>query len=187
MKRKQDELDLDAIVARYRPIVGFRVKRAFGPANPDWEDIVNEILADVIVKIRNGEFEGRSTIGTFIYTIASRRIVDYIRLKTKHLRYAPEPPPLPDPQELAELGENAERLARAIDKLKPRFKEVLYLYYFQELSREEVARRLGLTPRRVSERVNYAHKLLRKLLQQEDFFQLSGSRPTKVRKTENDE
>ena len=93
----------------------------------------------------------------------------------------------PDPQELAELGEKAERLARAIDKLKPRFKEVLYLYYFQELSREEVARRLGLTPRRVSERVNYAHKLLRKLLQQEDFFQLSGSRPTKVRKTENDE
>lgn len=187
MKRKQEELDLDAIVARYRPIVGFRVKRALGPANPDWEDIVNEILADAIVKIRNGEFEGRSTIGTFIYTIASRRIVDYIRLKTKHLRHAPEPLPLPDPQELAELGEKAERLARAIDKLKPRFKEILYLYYFQELSREEVARRLGLTPRRVSERVNYAHKLLRKLLQQDDFFQLSGPRSTKVMKVFHDD
>lgn len=186
MKRNDEELDLDAIVARYRPIVGFRVKRALGPANPDWEDVVNEIMADVIAKVRSGEFEGRSSIGTFIYTIASRRIVDFIRLKTKPLRHAPEPAPLPDPEELAERRESAELLARAIDKLKPRFKEVLYLYYFRELPREEVARRLGLTPRRVSERVNYAHKLLRKLLQ-DDFFHFSGSRATKVSKGTDDE
>lgn len=186
MEPKDETFDLDAVVARYRPIVGFRVKRALGPANQDWEDVANEIMADVIDKIRSDEFEGRSSLGTFIYTITSRRIVDYIRLKTKVLRHAPEPQPSPDPQELAEMGEKAEVIARALDRLKPRFKEVLYLYYFQEIPREEVARRLGLTPRRVSERINYAHKLLRKLLQ-EDFFHLSGVRTTKGRKGTGDE
>jgi len=186
MTRNDEPIDLDALVARYRPIVGFRVKRALGPANQDWEDVVNEILADVIVKIRGGAFEGRSSIGTFIYTITSRRIVDYIRLKTKVLRHAPEPPPAPDPREQAEMSENARVVARALDRLKPRFKEVLYLYYFQELSREDVARRLGLSPRRVSERVNYAHKLLRRLLR-EDFFHLSAPPTTKGRKGTGDE
>ena len=75
---------------------------------------------------------------------------------------------------------------RALDKLKPRFREVLFLYYYQDFTREEVARRLGLTPRRVSERVNYAHKLLRKLLR-DDIFHFSAPRTTKVSKGTGDE
>jgi RNA polymerase sigma-70 factor (ECF subfamily) len=180
MTRKDEPIDLDALVARYRPIVGFRVKRALGPANQDWEDVADEILADVIAKIRSGAFEGRSSIGTFIYTITSRRIVDYIRFKTKVLRHAPEPSPPPDPREQAERDESARAVADALDRLKPRFRELLYLYYFQELSRDEVARRLGVTPRRVSERINYAHKLLRRVLR-EDFSQLSPAPPTKAK------
>jgi len=46
--------------------------------------------------------------------------------------------------------------------LKPKYRDVLYFYYYQELSREEVAARLGISPRKVSELVNYALKLLRK-------------------------
>jgi RNA polymerase sigma-70 factor (ECF subfamily) len=56
-------------------------------------------------------------------------------------------------------------MAEAIRKLKPKYREVLYLYYYKELSREEVAQKLGITTRRVSERVNYSQKLLKKLIQ----------------------
>ena len=178
MSPKDEPIDLDAVVARYRPIVGFRVMRALGPANQDWEDVADEIMADAIAKIRSGAFEGRSSIGTFIYTIASRRIVDYIRFRTKVLRGAPEPAPEPDPQEQAERSENARVVAEALDRLKPRFRELLYLAYFQELPREDIARRLGVSPRRVSERINYAHKLLREILRQ-DFSRLSAAPPTK--------
>ena len=164
MNKKAPEIDLAAVVAQYRPVISFRVKKALGSANPDWEDVVNEILTQAIEKVQGGEFRGESSIGTFIYTIASRRIIDYIRQKTRVLKHAPEPIPYPDPHESVESRERAEQISEVIRHLKPKFQKVIYLYYYQELPREEVARELGISPRRVSERVNYALKLVRKSL-----------------------
>jgi RNA polymerase sigma-70 factor, ECF subfamily len=161
---KPVDLDLDEIIRKYRPIVSFRVRRSIGGQIPDWEDIVNEIMVNAIEKIRTGGFRGDSSIGTFIFTITSRRIIDFIRQKTKTLKYAPEPDAFPMPHEYVEDRERAQHLAGMLEKLKPKYKEILYLYYYKELSRDEVARRLGITPRRVSERVNYAQKLLRKMM-----------------------
>jgi RNA polymerase sigma-70 factor (ECF subfamily) len=166
MRKGKDDIDLDEIVAKYRPIVGFRVKKSIGVQTPEWEDVVNEIMVNVFEKLNKGEFRGESSIGTFIYTITSRRIIDFIRSKSRVLKHAPEPNPYASPQENIENKERAEWLATAIGKLKPKYKEVLFLYYYQDLSREEVAKRLGITPRRVSERVNYAQKLLRKILKE---------------------
>ncbi len=166
MKKGLRDIDLDEIVAKYRPVVSFRVKKSIGVQTPEWEDVVNEIMVNVIEKLKKGEFRGESSIGTFIYTITSRRIIDFIRSKSKVLKHAPEPNPYASPEENIENKEKAEWIARAIEKLKPKYKEVLYLYYFKDLSREEVAKKLNITPRRVSERVNYAQKLLRKILKE---------------------
>ncbi|MBM3296103.1 MAG: sigma-70 family RNA polymerase sigma factor [Candidatus Aminicenantes bacterium] len=154
--------DHDALLAQYRPVVSFRVRRALGGDIPDWEDVVNEILTQVLEKVRNGEFRGECSLGTFIYTVTSRRIVDFIRQKTKILRNGPEPAEPLDPQESLESREKSDQLVRHIRTLKPKYRDVLFLFYFQELKREEVARRLGITPAKVSERLHYAQKLLRK-------------------------
>lgn len=166
MEKRSKDLDLDAIVAKYRPVVSFRVKKSIGVKTPDWEDVVNEIMINVVEKLKKGEFRGDSSIGTFIYTITSRRIVDFIRKKSKVLKHAPESDPYLSPQEHVENRERAKWIADSIEKLKPKYKEVLYLYYYQEFSREEVAKKLNISPRRVSERVNYAQKLLRKVLKE---------------------
>ena len=151
-------------VLKYRSVISFRVKKALGGSNPDWEDVVNEILTQAIEKVRSGEFRGDSSIGTFLYVITSRRIIDYIRQKTRVLKHAPEPHPLPDPHEAVEAQERARHVASVVSGLKPKFRDVLYLYYYKDLSRDEVARELDITPRRVSERVNYAIKLIRKAI-----------------------
>lgn len=164
MSKTTHDLDLDEIVTQYRPIVSFRVKRSLGTYTPDWEDIVNEIMVNVIEKIESGKFRGESTVGTFIYTITSRRIIDFIRQKSKVLKYAPEPDPFPSPYDQVENKEKSLVIAEKIEKLKPKYKEILYLYYYKELSREEVAKRLNISPRRVSERVNYAQKLLKNMI-----------------------
>ena len=164
LRKKKEKINLEEIYTKYRPVISFRVKKSLGASNPDWEDIVNEIITNVIEKIKKGEFRGESSLGTFIYVITSRRIIDYIRQKTKVLKHAPEPASYPDPQEHIENKERAESIAKAIKKLKPKYRDVLYLYYYKDLSREEVAKRLGITPHRVSERVNYSQKLLKKLL-----------------------
>ena len=164
-KRKKDN-DIDTIVAKYRPVVSFRVKKSIGAQTPDWEDVVNEIMINVVEKLKKGEFRGDSSVGTFIYTITSRRIIDFIRKKSKVLKHAPEPKPYLSPHEHVENRERAQWIADSIKRLKPKYKEVLFLYYYQELSREEVAKKLKISPRRVSERVNYAQKLLRKVMKE---------------------
>lgn len=161
MKQK---LDLDEIIVKYRPILSFRIKKFLGHQNPDWEDVVNEIITNVIEKINKGEFRGESSIGTFIYTISSRRIVDYIRQKSKILKHIPEPKTFPAPEQEFESRERAKTLTEAIKQLKPKYRKVLHLYYYKGLSRNEVAEKLGISPRRVSERVDYAQKLLRKII-----------------------
>ncbi len=151
-------------VLPYRPVISFRVRKALGSSNPDWEDVVNEILTQAVAKIKSGEFRGDSSIGTFLYIITSRRIIDYIRQKTRVLRHAPEPAPYPDPHDEMEHRERAKQVEQVVAGLKPKFRDVLYLYYYRELSREEVARALDISPRRVSERVNYALKLIQKAI-----------------------
>lgn len=165
MSKKKNGIDLQKITEEYRSVVSFRVKKSIGSMTPDWEDIVNEIMVNTIEKVKGGDFRGDSSIGTFIYTITSRRIIDFIREKSKELKYAPEPAQFPSPDEQVENKERSKLLAEKLEKLKPKYKEVLYLYFYKDLSRAEVAKRLGISPRRVSERVNYAQKLLRKLIE----------------------
>jgi RNA polymerase sigma-70 factor (ECF subfamily) len=164
MSQQKIDEDIQELIVRYRPIITFRVRKALGHRNADCEDLVSEILSQVMEKIQSGEFRGESSLGTFVYTITSRRIVDYIREKTKVMKYAPEPLPFPDPQETLEVQELSEKVKKALGRLKPKYRDVLYLYYYQELSREEVASSLGISTRKVSELVNYALKLLRKEL-----------------------
>jgi RNA polymerase sigma-70 factor (ECF subfamily) len=162
MPRPRPEIDLDAVVAHFRPIVGFKIRRALGWQNPDWEDLTNEVLAQTIAKVKAGEFRGDSKIGTFIYTIACRRIVDYIREKSKIACRFPAEIDVSTAQNRLEEEERHKELTAAVSALPPKYREVLDLYYYREMSREETALRLGITPAQVSERVYYACKLLQK-------------------------
>lgn len=165
MKKKDNFYDLKEITSRYRPIVTFKVKKSIGSYTPEWEDIVNEIMLNTVEKIKSGEFKGESSVGTFIYTITRRRIVDYIRKKKKKaLKFIPEADPFPDPYKQIENKERTQMLARKLEELKPKYKKILYLYYYKDLSRKEVAKRLNISPRKVSERVHYAQKLLKNLI-----------------------
>jgi RNA polymerase sigma factor (sigma-70 family) len=162
MPQSRPAVDLDRMAAEFRPKIVFKVRRALGASNPDWEDVVNEVLVQAVDKIRAGEFRGDSSVGTYLYTITVRRIADYIRRKSRILRHAPEPAIPDDPGRDAERDQQLLRLADAVASLAPKYKNVLELYYFRELSREETARRLGISPAQVSERTHYAQRLLRR-------------------------
>jgi len=164
VKKTFSQSELKEIVKKYRPIVSFRVRKALGTYSPDWEDVVNEIMVNTLEKIQAGKFRGDSSIGTFIYTITSRRIVDFIRGKKKVLQYAPEPSPFPAPYKNIESKERSKFVAKYLENLKPKYREIIYLYYYKELTRQEIAEKLGIAPCRVSERANYARRILKKII-----------------------
>jgi RNA polymerase sigma-70 factor (ECF subfamily) len=174
MIRGDDAEKLLQATAQFRRVVGFKVRRSLGWWNPDWEDLTNDILALAVAKIQAGEFRGESSLGTFIYSLTRNLVADYFRDKSRVFLQALDPPsPLPGPEERTQKEEEILRLEAAVRKLKPKYREVVYHYLLKGLSREETARALGLTVAQVSDRANYALKLLRRSLGSK-FFPFTG-------------
>jgi RNA polymerase sigma-70 factor, ECF subfamily len=111
-------------------------------------------------------FRGESSFMTWIYRIAlnecknakTRRRVWVSFLKI--FQQSEERDPQPSPELLHEADRKARSLQAALLKLKPMHREVVLLKYQEELSYEEVASILGVSPGTVASRLNRALKIL---------------------------
>lgn len=65
---------------------------------------------------------------------------------------------------------DAEELAQAIVKLPAKFKEVILLYYYQDMTMKETADTLGIAISSVSGRLKQACAKLRKVLEKEGAY-----------------
>ena len=148
---EKKELNIEGVILQYWPQINFRVRKSLGFNHTDWEDVSSEILYDVIKALKNGKFRGDSSVGTFIYVITSRRIVDYIRKKSRNLEYNNEELQynrFPDPYETVRKKEQKELVSNSIKKLKPRDADILYLYFFaQQASQSHRIAHYRPTPR----------------------------------------
>lgn len=63
---------------KYRPRFESRARRA-GIPNQNCPDVVQEVFVTAISQLQRGMFRGDSSLGTWLDTIVSRRIVDYWR------------------------------------------------------------------------------------------------------------
>jgi RNA polymerase sigma-70 factor (ECF subfamily) len=168
--KKEDSIDLEEVVLQYYPQISFRVRKSIGFNNPEWEDICSEILMTVVKSIKKDKFRGDSSLGTFIYSITSKKIVDYIRKKTRAERNMAEAKETftskqIDPQTRLEKKEKSARIQEAIRKLKPRHADILYLYYYLEIPRAEIAKIYSLSPRWISEIIKTSRKSLKRIIE----------------------
>ena len=62
-------------------------------------------------------------------------------------------------------------LRESLEKQKGKYQQVLYMRYYEDLSIREISNRIGLPAPRVSERINYALKLLKKELEKKKILQ----------------
>jgi RNA polymerase sigma-70 factor (ECF subfamily) len=69
--------------------------------------------------------------------------------------------PAPSPSELAGRAEEERRLQEALERLEEVDREVLVLRYFEQLSNEETAQVLGLTPSGAKQRHVQAMRRIR--------------------------
>jgi len=158
-------LDIEKIILKYWPQIRYRVIKSLGYHNPEWEDTASEILLSVVEAIKYERFREESSIGTFIYSITSNKIVDAIRKKEKLVPTVEEPEKFLDPQNHIEQKERSIYVAELIKTLKPKHADMLYLYYYIDLSQIQIARIFGLSSRRVHTILNDAKRSLRKLIE----------------------
>jgi RNA polymerase sigma-70 factor (ECF subfamily) len=160
-------MDIKAIIKYYQPLVSLKIKKEIGATNPDWEDLTNEVLTIVLRSLKEKKFKKESQLGTYIYGITKNIIRKYKYQKMRERKKSesmPENLSTEDIGRLYEIKESLDLIARGIRNLDFKYRQILYLYYYQSLPRETIARILNLSLNQVDSRINYAIKLLKKEL-----------------------
>jgi RNA polymerase sigma-70 factor (ECF subfamily) len=155
--------DIEKIILKFWPQIRYRVIKSLGYHNPEWEDTASEILLSVVEAIKYEKFREESSMGTFIYSITSNKIVDAIRKKEKAIHSVEEPEKFLDPKDHIERKERSIYVAELIKTLKPRHADMLYLHYYIDLSQIQIAKIFGISSRRVHSILNDAKRSLKKL------------------------
>lgn len=133
-----------------------------------------ELCEDTFVKlaVKKPAFEGRSSFKTFLYSIARNTALDWKKAYRQHIS-------IDDVAEFESGKRSLEdeylreeqkiTLHRALDKLKPDYREVLWLTYFEELSNKETAAVMKKSVHSVENLVYRARNALKKQLEKEGF------------------
>jgi RNA polymerase sigma-70 factor (ECF subfamily) len=152
---------LAEIFREYAPFV-WRGLRRLGVPESDVEDVCQEVF--VVVHRKLGDFEGRSSLRTWIYGICARTASDYRRSGRVRREVVTDAPP-DAPQEGAQHDTVALKQARAtldriLDELDDDKRAVFVLYEIEELTMAEVAEAIGCPLQTAYSRLHAARKVV---------------------------
>ena len=135
-----------------------------------------ELMEDVFVKLvtKKPRFSGKSTFKTWLYAIGKNVAIDHLRHVSKL-----SGTPIEDFTHLSDGEETSEHsyikqedkiiLHKAMQKLKPQYRQVLYLIFFEELDNEQTAQVMRKTKRQIENLVYHAKQSLKTELNKEGF------------------
>ncbi|SDE00950.1 RNA polymerase sigma-70 factor, ECF subfamily [Kordiimonas lacus] len=128
------------------------------------EDLMQEVLIKVWRKAHQFQSD-KAKLSTWMFRIARNAFIDY-RRRAKypevnaddHLHHMQADDETDRP---VMEGQTAERVSKAIEALKPKYKEVIHLSFFEELSHSQIAERLELPLGTVKSRIRLAFGAMR--------------------------
>jgi RNA polymerase sigma-70 factor (ECF subfamily) len=128
------------------------------------EDLVQEVFLRILKYRRS--FRGDSKFTTWMYQIGRNAHIDHLRSRRPEVSldsaWEQEASPQPLPAQKAESEQQADLLARALEQLPLRKREVLLLSRFQGLKYDEIAGLLACSVQSVKVQVHRALKDLRR-------------------------
>lgn len=144
------------LLQRYRESVYFMMLKMCSNKD-DAEDLTIEAFGRAFKKL--DQYSPDFAFSTWLFKIASNNAIDFIR--RKKIKYAL---PIesrneegeafdhavnikasgPDPEESFIKKQKIDAIRLLVDNLKPKYKEMIELFYFQEMSHEEISKQLGL-------------------------------------------
>lgn len=138
----------------------WRVLRRLGVREADVEDVCQEVF--LVVHRKLGDFAQRSSLRTWLYSIALRCASDY-RRRAHVKREAPTSDVVDAPLEPPQATSIAERQARAVldeilDTLDESKRAVFVLYELEELTMTEVAEAVGCPTQTAYSRLHAARE-----------------------------
>lgn len=160
-RRPLPGLDLADVFRDHAPFV-WRALRRLGVREADVEDVCQEVF--VVVHRKLGDFEGRSSLRTWIYGICARTASDYRRSARVRREVVTDAPPdtATDARqhEVLAMRQARVKLDRILDRLDDDKRAVFVLYEIEELTMNEVAEALGCPLQTAYSRLHAARKIV---------------------------
>jgi len=161
------------LLDRYRDAIYYMLLKMVNNAS-DAEDLTIEAFGKAFKNIN--QYAPNYAFSTWLFKIATNNCIDFIRKKKashvsldhsneEHERATKDvQAPIPDPEETL-INDQKMRLMRSlVSKLKPRYRKLIELRYFSELSYEEIAEELELPIGTVKAQLFRARELLYNIL-----------------------
>lgn len=162
-----DERAFDELVHRHGgPIKGYALRMLRSPEQAE------EIYVETFLRVagQRGRWENRGSVRGWLFTIAHRLCIDVIRKRKTEREAMPHVLEMenaratPSPEAIAQLGEKAARLERALAKLPEEHRQVVLLRGIHGLPASEVAVIVGMTESQVHSALSYARGRLTELI-----------------------
>ncbi len=135
------------------------------------EDCVQDTF--IRLAVRKPKFRGRSSFRTWLYAIGRNTALSALRKAGRRgtaLAYEPEILSADgNPERDIFRTEQRTAVRLAVQKLKPDYRQILYLSYFEGFSNPEAARIMGKSKRQIENLLANAKKALRRELEKEGF------------------
>ncbi|MFO0759273.1 MAG: sigma-70 family RNA polymerase sigma factor [Byssovorax sp.] len=155
------EVTFDQTFAEYAPFV-WRSLRRLGVREADVEDVCQEVF--LVVHRRLADFEGRSSLRTWIYGICLRSAARYRRRPHRGREDIASTPPeqtvAPTQDDDLERRQALAQLDRALDELDDDKRAVFVLYELEELTMAQIAEAAGCPIQTAYSRLHAARRIV---------------------------
>lgn len=134
-------------------------------------DAADDVMGDTYLSVLKGikAFSDRSRFSSWVWTIAYRQTVNYLRRQGRDRRLTNHRPEevssAPGPEEAVVAQERFASLRRAVDQLPPHWARAIDLYYWQSQSTREIAQTMQVGDGVVRAYLFRGRNRLRNLLQ----------------------
>ncbi len=172
-----DEQAYAELMDRYRDAIYYMLLKMVNNKN-DAEDLTIEAFGKAFRNIE--QYTPKYAFSTWLFKIATNNCIDFIRKQKANLISIDQAeededvsaPPLhssnPDPEEDMIKNQRVDLMRDVVDKLKPRYRNLIKLRYFKEYSYEEIAQELDLPLGTVKAQLFRARELLYNILKNRD-------------------
>jgi RNA polymerase sigma factor (sigma-70 family) len=151
---KCDQKAFTELMGRYRDTIYFMLVKMTGNVD-DAEDLTLEAFGKAFKNL--SQYTPDYAFSTWLFKIASNNCIDFMRKKKKNVlanenyediseSYHVHKMPSSglDPEENLIKSQKMQLMRELVDKLKPRYKKLIQLRYFEEYSYEEICEELDL-------------------------------------------
>jgi RNA polymerase sigma-70 factor, ECF subfamily len=154
----------------------WRTLRHLGVPERDLEDVCQEVF--IVVHRKLAEFEGRSTVGTWVYGICLRTASDYRRRAHVRREEPTSEVPLsavqPNQENEVQLQQTRSELARALGLLDEEKRAVFVLYEIEEVDMKAIATIVGCPLQTAYSRLRAARQILSQALGSDKYAVRAG-------------